>query len=366
MKIPQLTFTRFLAAMAIVVYHLGADVPPFQQGLMQAWLPNANILVSYFFVLSGFILVVSSGRNGELPAQVAPKAFLINRFARIYPLYALALLVSLGLLAGMRQPNNDFAPYKIALAFTLLQSWVPSDVSVYNYPGWSLSVEMLFYVTFPLFYPLLVRVSSRGLGWLAAAVWLAGSSLHVLATNANWAENFTHYFPLGHLPTFLFGMSIGILFMRHFAQWQQAAAGIQVAALIALAGHLGLLASHSPVLAYDHNTLYAPLFMLYIIAIALNTGWVARLFSSKPFELLGEISYGIYIMHIPIYILVGAINNRLTHVPDPWRFYVYLVLLLMSCTVLYFGFEKPARIYVRRLLTRQTPAPHAVLEPAGS
>jgi peptidoglycan/LPS O-acetylase OafA/YrhL len=51
MKLNQLTFTRFLAAIAIVVYHYGLKIAPFNHGVIHGFLGASHILVSYFFVL---------------------------------------------------------------------------------------------------------------------------------------------------------------------------------------------------------------------------------------------------------------------------------------------------------------------------
>lgn len=83
-KINQLTFTRFIAALAIVVYHYGYKIFPFNLKLLNKIILNGSVGVSYFFILSGFVLIVSylhRVKNGK----ISYFNFYLNRFARIYP-----------------------------------------------------------------------------------------------------------------------------------------------------------------------------------------------------------------------------------------------------------------------------------------
>ena len=82
MNLPQLTVTRFVAALGIVVYHLGRTTWPFS--LAPDLVGLLHLAVSYFFTLSGFILVIAQVREGDLPAQVVPRPFYRNRLARVF------------------------------------------------------------------------------------------------------------------------------------------------------------------------------------------------------------------------------------------------------------------------------------------
>jgi len=172
LKIPQLTFTRFLAAMAIVVFHFGQDFWPFNVGGMAGISEGLNQLVSYFFSLSGFILVISSVRKGELPATLAKPRFYLNRFSRIYPLYFFAMVLHIGL-AVVGNGGKHF-PYEwkdVFLTTTLLQSWLPEHAVRINSPGWSLSVEALFYLSFPFLYFWFNRLSLKAVLLISSLFW---------------------------------------------------------------------------------------------------------------------------------------------------------------------------------------------------
>src|SRR5260370_8948074 len=118
--------------------------------------------VSFFFVLSGFILVYTyAGRPMIL------KNFWRARFARIYPAYAFSLLVTAPFffyaVLTMNIPFFVWAKAHLklasALVLSLLQAWVPQAALTWNAVAWSLSVEPFFYLLFPFLLLLFVRRS---------------------------------------------------------------------------------------------------------------------------------------------------------------------------------------------------------------
>jgi Predicted acyltransferases len=142
MRIEQLTFTRFLAAILIVIYHFGLDIFPFNHPAVSFIFKQANICVSYFFVLSGFVMMIAYGRK----SNISFFKFMQSRFARLYPVYLLALLLYLWLTR-----HYHFGLTNIILSTFIVQSWVPGKPLSLNYPGWALSVE-IFFILFSLFY----------------------------------------------------------------------------------------------------------------------------------------------------------------------------------------------------------------------
>ena len=107
--------------------------------------------VSFFFVLSGFILVYTyAGRN------IVLRDFWQTRFARIYPAYLFALLLTspFWIIGALKMHVPFFAfgerhfALTSALVVLLLQSWVPGAALSWNSVSWSLSVEAFFYAGF--------------------------------------------------------------------------------------------------------------------------------------------------------------------------------------------------------------------------
>src|SRR3982750_4057836 len=94
MQIPQLTFTRFIAALAVVILHFGLFTWPFDTKIIAQLANKSTVAVSYFFLLSGFILVIATFKNNVLPDVVENiSAFWIKRAARILPLYLISITI---------------------------------------------------------------------------------------------------------------------------------------------------------------------------------------------------------------------------------------------------------------------------------
>lgn len=143
MRLEQLTFTGFIAAISIVIYHFGLDVYPFNIGYINQVFSHANLGVSYFFVLSGFVLIIAYGNKDVIDFKI----FIKNRLARIYPLYFLGIILSIFFSVIRLDLNmND-----LFLNLFVLQNWVSGTFYAINYPAWSICAEFFFYCSFPFF-----------------------------------------------------------------------------------------------------------------------------------------------------------------------------------------------------------------------
>lgn len=63
-RIDQLTFIRFIASLLVVIFHFGRNIPPFNYDILKSFFDRGNISVSFFFILSGFVMVVAYGNKG--------------------------------------------------------------------------------------------------------------------------------------------------------------------------------------------------------------------------------------------------------------------------------------------------------------
>ena len=154
-EIKPLTSLRFFAATLVVFHHLagvlwldGDVFHPFNLG-------NA---VSFFFVLSGFVLYYSYARRMQ---TMSWWQFSVLRFFRIWPAHIAVLVLGLAILVtpGYTQQLAVRTPTEIAQIVFLLQSWTPR-VEVFwglNAPSWSISTELFFYISFPVLVPLMHR-----------------------------------------------------------------------------------------------------------------------------------------------------------------------------------------------------------------
>ena len=139
MRIPQLTFTRFIAAFLIVGFHFGKTVYPFSIPVLKPLVNNLNVLVSYFFILSGFVLAVSTFKGLNQGKKIQLKSFLPPRLARLYPVFLFSLV-----LFFILNQKQSFGWIDIVLNLTLLQAWIPPYPLSLNSPAWAISAEILF------------------------------------------------------------------------------------------------------------------------------------------------------------------------------------------------------------------------------
>jgi peptidoglycan/LPS O-acetylase OafA/YrhL len=352
-KLEQLTFTRYIAALSVVFFHYGAQVFPANITWLNPILAAGPIAVSYFYVLSGFIMAIAYYR----PDNTAPfksGRYWLARFARIYPIYVLALLLMIG--AKINGAGSD--ALTVSLSLSMLQAWVPGYPLTLNAPGWSISVEMFFYLCFPL---LMLMVKRHHLPWLTlgmASLWLVTQILHTSLLNTAGYQafsplhDFIYYHPVMHLSTFLMGFVAGVWLrlgkFQYFAQ-----AGINAISLIAvLSVTLLLLAWRETFIsttgiAVDYtNGLIAPLFISLIVLLAINTSALRDWLSHQWLVLLGEASFSLYILQKPLHGIYESLVGRWLDTSSASYFYLFIILLTVAAIVSFQWIETPFRRFI--------------------
>ncbi len=324
-----LTATRGFAALMIVIFHFGLNVFPFKH--MQPFFAKGNVAVSYFFTLSGFIMCYTYFNQ-----QVAYKDYLKRRIARIAPLYWVAMIISI-----IRVRDEAQLGFKTLLNFFFAQAYVPGYALTINSAGWSLSVEMLFYLLFPLLL-LLYKANQQRFAYGALFFYVLSQLVHLWMVahakpnNNNWHE-LTYYFPFAHLNEFVIGMA-GYYFYTHNKEQLSKMPVLVTLAMVVLS------------IVYlqfsKHNGLLSPLFVLMIVGIACKTdSWL----SAKPLVWLGEVSYGIYILQMPVNFYVSKLNAKYLGLTANWFFLFFVIVLVVVSALCYSYVEKPLRRKINSL-----------------
>jgi peptidoglycan/LPS O-acetylase OafA/YrhL len=337
MRLDQLTFTRFIAAISIVIFHYGKNVFPFHLDSIEFLFRQANIGVSYFFILSGFIMVIAYGHRGKINYI----DFLKRRFARIYPVYFLAIIALFTYLYIFNRPIDYLGLF---LNLTMIQSWFPGYALSFNGPGWSLAVELFFYMLFPLLFNHLYKKYDLKKTAPAVIIFFIISQvvLHLLLYSELYEgypskiHDFIFYFPVMHLNEFLIGNIAGLIFIKGVKKknydWS----------IIGLMVLFGMLLKFNPNVNL-HNGMLAFVLVPLIILISSNNGVLTNFFSGKIFVFLGEISFGIYILQKPVYVWVSGMMSYLKIESSTLVFYISLVTLILCAAISYRYFETPIR-----------------------
>jgi peptidoglycan/LPS O-acetylase OafA/YrhL len=360
-QIRALTSLRFFAAGLIVVDHatvegLGRilDVP-FYQG------------VTFFFVLSGFILTYS---YPSLPTWADIRGFWLARFARIWPGYMVAMIATLLVVPGAAAGYlNAEGLLRIGLAVLGLQAWVPVWDYYFAVGGvfWTISAEAFFYACFPLLlwrldrtWPLKLLICF-GLG-VAICLLVGHLGLPTYARTGREldAGGLIYTFPLTRLLEFMIGMSAAAIFRQ--GRWR---IGTGRVATLTEIGILALIAAQfslgpywyewgSPLPRFLNNAgcLWlersgsAPLYAALIVIFAQERGWVARALRGRVWVLGGEISFSLYLIHQTLLRLMHAYPDLVLRVPSPARWTVYTIMVLAASYCLWAFVEKPSRRWI--------------------
>jgi peptidoglycan/LPS O-acetylase OafA/YrhL len=343
-QVNSLTATRAVAAIMVVIHHFGYGVFPFS--LFPGFFHSGNIAISYFFVLSGFVLYLSYENK-----KISYPDYVKRRIGRIVPVYMLALLLFIIVAFAYYdyRASSNLIKQIIYCAF-MIQAYFPQYALALNSPSWTISVEMLFYLLFPLF--LLIQKKAIKL-FVTATVLLFISSqvVHIWYYNggvrlSEQMEGLAFYLPFIHISQFLMGMIAGYNMKAGLPRHRYMP--LFLFALIILA-----IAFRPAGISY-HVGLLDPLFMYFILSVAIND---PRFLNSKPFVFLGEISYGIYILQWPVYKFLDAVNSRRFHIPHQYFFFISLIILVLSAAASYVFLEKPLRNKINSIkLKRATTA----------
>ena len=369
--IHSLTGMRFFAALIVVVVHSTQAATG-----MGMWGPFATNAVTFFFVLSGFILTYV---YHERIWKIGAMKFYVARFARVWPLHvaciALMAAVTLYVSGSGLLHQKDWA--QIGTHFALLQSWVPIEgwAMRYNGPAWSISTELGFYLLFPL----LLLIAKRGFGKLVLTC-LAISILSVivlqLAVNSGsmlWplAVEISYINPLVRCFDFAAGMWVASIFIHRKQRSSLDSAPIEAAPIRSVFKDtvyevlaLSLLAFLFYQINYGFIQNYIagfefvvcrswlirgggtmPGFLAVIWVFSWSNGIINRFLSRPLVVYLGEISFALYLVQMAVLALMGA---KLDTANLPVFYFVFLaVALCIGISMLLFALvEMPIRQFI--------------------
>ncbi|MGH9475652.1 MAG: acyltransferase family protein [Terriglobales bacterium] len=322
--IPSLDGLRGLAIALVLLHHCEPRLRTLGLGPEAVW---GWVGVNLFFVLSGFLITGILLDERQQPHLF--RNFYVRRGLRIWPLYF--LVVPLVYFAYGRGASWHGADNGWIYFLLYVQNLFPG-LSGALYPTWSLAIEEQFYL---IWAPLVRWLPKTALAGLLLAVLAGGAGLRM-----HFAGALTPVNTLYHLD----GLAAGCLLALLLRCWPASLARWRRAGTLALAA--GLAASLWAAVAAPPwlNTGLALAFAGLLLLAA--TAPQARGLAWRPLRFLGKISYGVYLIHMPLFALLGGVDvfmDRM-HAGAPGDLLIVLLRLgvtLALATLLWFGFERP-------------------------
>ena len=340
-----LNFIRFSLALGVILFHYGKNYFPFNHGFLNTLIINSSFRVSFFFFISGFVMCMVYGRSGN---HLTAKHFYKRRFARVFPVYWLAFLWTLIVVVFIKKA----APkgLNILLHAVGLQSLNSGHVLDLNYPTWSISVELIFYLAFPFLLSWIIRFSVSKLVLVATLIWIIQSLQHIFFVHYVYngtkvSEEFISTFPLWHFSTFFAGMATARFIALNPASgfFSRYSAFLLLSAILLF---FYVIFIPNPVLKYVHNGLLSPLFALLILTLYFNKSNLVRVLSHPRISSLGDFSYGLFIFQYPVWVVCSKFTTA-DFAASTWFFLCYLLVLFITARIVNLYFEKPFLMKIR-------------------
>ncbi|MEQ9505749.1 MAG: acyltransferase [Hyphomonas sp.] len=334
---------RGLAAFAVIVDHVDSPI-------LRALIPGRYLAVDFFFVLSGFVL--ANAYQARFDSGMSALGFMRARFIRLYPMYLLGLAIVAALTAVQFLSGVDPMPGTYLLvAFGTAIFMLPTPpiygapgASLYplNAPAWTLLFELLANALYALTARWLTRgVLAFALPVLAVAAFLIIPQTHELGAGWLWPD-----FGAG-LIRVLYGFFAGVFIFKLRDRLQPP----PVPAWFAALGLLILLMLPVPEELrrwFDSIALVVlvPLLVFFAQNAVIKGRWASLATTA------GLVSYGVYVLHVPIYnvvewLLSGLGEHRLAGIVV-----VGMVAVLATLVALLADkhFDMPFRSLLRRRL----------------
>jgi peptidoglycan/LPS O-acetylase OafA/YrhL len=298
MRLHSLTGLRAVGAGLVFFNHFGDLFHDHFSWFVNRSLTSGRCGVSFFFILSGFVLTWSA-RSRDTPGS-----FYWRRFARIFPAHAVAWGLAVAILTWQGVHALDLRSLGSLLQ---LQAWFPDPAWHFagNAVAWSLSCEAFFYLLFPALIPSVERLGRHGrrrvaLGLLALAfaVPTVTQLLWGPVSSSTWLP---YVFPGVRFIEFALGIVVATALLRGELP------RIPVRAAY-VSGALGLVAMQwLPVSWVPVASMIVPFTLILVARAQADRAGEASIFSGRVWVRLGEWSFAFYLLHELVLRVLGAL-----------------------------------------------------------
>ena len=350
-KIACVELLRFISALMVIIWHYQqfylpynffSDVQilsdnryeqPFYEYL-SLFYNYGNSGVDFFFLISGYVFSYVYLLD---KTNINFKNFFVNRFARLYPLHLLTLFVVLLLQIYSNEKYNNFFIhtfndlYHFLLNLFFISGWGFEKGPSFNGPIWSVSIEIIIYF---LFFFLIIKINKNR---------VINSVLLILSLV--FLQKFIHEDVSRYINFRL--VNCGLLFFEGVLVFY-------ISKAIKKNSFLFLLGLTLFILSFIGNfKIY--IFLPSILLIFLSTESLIKNKLASLFNFLGNLTYGTYLWHLPIQVLLMIIikDSRLdyTLIDTKVFFLIYILLVFSISTLSYYFFELKLRRLIRKKFT---------------
>lgn len=354
---------RGVAALIVALYHLGIGYDYFP------FIRHGYLFVDLFFVLSGYVMYASYASSISTTTDLQP--FLIRRIGRLVPLLIFStvcfvlientivlgkrIVISAGYADILNSPDQlAFAvpsTAEILSTLTLTHAMGVFDRLILNTPSWSISVEFYAYVLFGALCVLLSgkkRIVAFGIfACIGAAISIWASIVVHRCLEQNGCLSLTYNFGF---PRALYSFFLGAIlaFHQQGKSSDRDYSGLQWPALAAVSTIL-LLVDDYPVVSF----LFPLVFAFLILSICNDAGPLAHLLGKPMLLVLGQRSYSIYLMHMPLLLVFSNLVGRADSFgPRAVLLLSYVAILIVVSGWTYRFVEDPLRLRFNRWASR--------------
>ena len=332
---------RGVAVILVIIFHSGLG-----------WLPGGFLGVSVFFTLSGFLITSLLINECENTGRIDLKAFWGRRLRRLAPASLVVIAGVVGLASWLSTSIEASRIKGDAISATLYFSNWRFIYSGHSYgelfasPSplqhlWSLSIEEQLYVIVPVviagLFALGLRRRAIGIVFLIA---VAGSTIATMFTNSH---ELIYYGTHTRAAELLLGSALACLFGQRIEKLAvNKAKSLSTLYIVPIVGVVVLSrfsSVDSPWVYSGALTAFAGLSVICLIA-AIQAGPVRSILSSSPLVRVGEVSYGLYLIHWPV---IVWLNSERVDLQPTALFVLQVIVTVILTLVSYWLIEQPIR-----------------------
>lgn len=355
-RLDSLDAMRGVAALVVFAGHAFAFTAPLVPR-------HSELSVDFFFALSGFVLARAYG--DKLGTSMTFGRFVAMRYVRLFPLYLLGILIAIGSEGlAMMSGHGDLSVrgFVVATVTALLllpsPTWNETDrIMPLNAPAWSLFFELVANFVFAGIYRLL---STRTVV-IIVLLSLVGVGL-TIARYENFEQGFFWSTFPGGFPRVFFSFFLGVLLFRILPD-RQIESHLPWLFLAALVAFQFVPVTRAWLVPFDLA------FIMILSPLLIAAGAMVQPRSRRLFQMLGDISYPLYVIHLPIVGVAWRACHVVLHKEPqdfaPWGGIALAGVLAAACLVLDLYYDRPVRRWLMRLIggkrssAQPERAPHA-------